>query len=453
MKINKGMILIFIIFITIIEPGCKKYLSAKTDKTLAVPESLGDLQALLDYYTRINVQDLTSSVQSVDDFYLTDADYNSLNRDAYKQLYTWGTKGLFDNFANDWSYQYDKVNIANIVLDNIGNMERNTGNAAEWDNIKGQALVTRARSFQMVAWQWTKSYDKNEASKDLGIPLRLHSDFNVPSVRASLETTYDRIISDYKQAVPLLPIIPVHVMRPSKPAAYALLARTYLSMGDYANAGNYADSCLVLYNTLLDYNQLNAGASFPIVRFNKEVIMETRMPGPSLLSGTKGKIDSLLYQSYAGNDLRKTVFFKKNNGFYTFKGSYEGGTTLFSGVAVDEIVLIKAECLARSGNANAAMDELNTLLIKRWKTNTFVPLTATNATDALGTILKERRKELLMRGLRWMDIKRLNKEGGNIVMKRIIAGQTYIIAPNALRYAFPLPDDIIRLTGMQQNPE
>lgn len=433
--------------------GCKKFLTAKTDKALEVPNNLNDLQSLLDYNTRVNYEDPTSSVESVDDYYLTDNDYNSLNRDAYKQFYTWGTEGLFDNFSNDWSYQYDIINIANTVLDHLNEIERNAENAAQWDNIKGQALLLRARSFQLVAWQWANIYDKSTAAKDLGIPLRLHSDFNEQSVRATLQETYDRIITDYKQSIPLLPVVPVHIVRASRPAGYALLARTFLSMGDFVNAGLYSDSCLTLYDTLLDYNELNAGASFPIARLNKEIIMDNRMPVPALFSGNKAKIDTLLYQSYDDNDLRKIIFFKKSSGAYTFKGSYEGGITLFSGVAVDEIVLINAECIARSGNASAAMDELNKLLVKRWKSSAFVPLTALDANDALNQILQERRKELIMRGFRWMDIKRLNKLGAGITMKRVIAGQTYMIAPNALRYNFPIPDDIIKLTGMQQNAE
>ena len=453
---NKIAILFFILFIGVVgvfETGCKKYLDAKSNKELAVPESLQDLQALMDYYLRINNVDPISGIESVNDFYLTETDYNALYNDADRRIYTWGTNHLFDNYSNDWSYQYDIINMANIVLDNIDKIERTPGNASEYDNLKGQALFQRARSFQLIAWLWANAYDKNNAEKDLGIPLRIHSDFNITSVRSTLEETYKRIITDLKESVSLLPIIPVHVIRPSRPAAYALLARTYLSMRDYPNAGNYTDSCLQLFSKLIDFNSLNAGANYPITRFNDEVIMDNRIPVPDMFIGTRAKIDSVFYQSYADEDLRKKVFFKNNNGFFTFKGSYEGTSAMFSGIATDEVILMKAECLARAGSTSAAMDELNSLLIKRWKTNTFTGLTATDANDALAKILKERRKELLMRGLRWMDIKRLNKEGAGIVMQRSINGQTYTLQPNALRYTFPIPETIVDLTGIQQNPQ
>jgi len=98
------------------------------------------------------------------------------------------------------------------------------------------------------------------------------------------------------------------------------------------------------------------------------------------------------------------------------------------------------------------MATLNKLLITRWKTGTFIPFTANNSQEALSTILKERRKELLMRDLRWQDIKRLNKEGANISIKRIIDSKTYELPPNSSKFALPLPAYIIKMTGMPQNP-
>ncbi|MGN6803993.1 MAG: RagB/SusD family nutrient uptake outer membrane protein, partial [Ginsengibacter sp.] len=98
-----------------------------------------------------------------------------------------------------------------------------------------------------------------------------------------------------------------------------------------------------------------------------------------------------------------------------------------------------------------ATDALNTLLGKRYKSGTYIPFTDLQGEEGLQIILKERRKELLMRGLRWIDIKRLNKEGGNIVLKREIGGQSYSLQPNANYYALPLPADVIKASGIPQN--
>lgn len=433
--------------------GCKKYLDAKSNKKLVIPSSVQDLQALLEYYARVNQFDPAAPEKSADDYYLTLTDWSSLTVETDRRTYTWEKDYLFPAGANDWSYCYDNVYRANVVLQNLPSVERTGLNAAGWDNAKGHALFLRASSFLKIAWIWAGAYNESTAGKDLGIPLRLSPDINEPSVRSTLRQTYEQIIADAKQAVPLLPVTPLHVLRPSKAAAYALLARTYLSMRRYTEAWLYADSCLQLNNALVDYNTLNANASYPLPRFNKEVLFEAYMNTPSMLANTKAKIDSFLYQSYSPNDLRKTLFFKNNNnGTYGFRGGYSGLPNLFDGIAIDEIYLVRAECYARTGNTAAAMDDLNALLVKRWKTGTFVPYTAVDQADALKKILLERRKELLMRGLRWIDIKRLNKEGANIILQRSLNGHTYTLPPNDPRYALPIPEDVIQLSGMQQNP-
>ena len=90
---------------------------------------------------------------------------------------------------------------------------------------------------------------------------------------------------------------------------------------------------------------------------------------------------------------------------------------------------------------------------KRWKTGTFNPFTASDPTEALALILQERRKELLMRGLRWMDIKRLNEEGAGISLSRRLNSQLITLSPGDPRFALPIPEDVIALSGMQQNPK
>jgi len=139
------------------------------------------------------------------------------------------------------------------------------------------------------------------------------------------------------------------------------------------------------------------------------------------------------------------------SGGYSFKGSYSV-YSLFIGIATDEVYLMRAECNARLGNKDAALNDLNTLMVTRWSTGTFIPFTAATSQDALNIILQERRKELIFRNLRWMDIKRLNKDGANITLTRIIGGQTYTLPPNDNRFALPLPADIVKMTGMPQNP-
>jgi tetratricopeptide (TPR) repeat protein len=306
--------------------------------------------------------------------------------------------------------------------------------------------------FWKIANAWAPAYNEATSGTDMGIPLRLSADFNERSVRASVRDSYLQAIADLRQSASLLPIQPLQVVRGSRPAAFAFLSRVYLSMRQYDAAGRYADSCLQLNNKLVDYNTLNPGDAYPIPRFNEETLVYS-YNGPTLITTPVGKVDSLLYQSYDNADLRKTVCFKDNGaGRFGFKGSYSNSQGFFAGVATDEVYLNRAECYARSGNVPAALADLNTLLQKRYKTGQFIPVTATSSAAALAKILIERRKELLFRFIRWMDLKRFNLEGANITLTRVVHGTVYTLSPNDLRYALPIPEDIIALTGMPQNP-
>lgn len=454
---NYKWILVYpaIFFILVLElTSCKKFLAAKPDKSLVTPTTIGDLQGLLDYFPFMNNQCSDASEIASDNYYLTDSNFLALQGDQMREAYLW-QNGMFKG-TNDWQLEYTVVYNANVVLDNINNIPRTSANSLAWDNCKGSALVFRAKSFFEIAQIWSKGYDSATADHDLGIPLRMTSDFNVKSTRPSLKETYDQIISDLKSAIPLLPDLPASSFRPSRCAAYGLLAETFLVMHDYTQAGLYADSCLQLNNNLLDYNTLDATSQYPFfsIQFNNpEVIMLSTAGNVNQdLSSYYADIDTVLLSEYDSNDLRKGIFFAENpDGSYYFKGDYVPQYGNFNGIATDEIYLIKAECLAREGKITPAMNELNSLLLKRWVTGTFIPYTAANENQALKLILSERRKELVYRMLRFSDIKRLNIEGANITLKRIINGETYTLNPNDPRYALPIPENVIEATGMQQN--
>jgi hypothetical protein len=452
-KIKSAISILFLSLLLVAMNGCKKFLSQKSDKKLFIPSSLAEFQSLLDNYSTMNTNYCSDGEVSADNYYLTEADYDALYYDYDKRMYVWTKDHLFapGTDGNDWSNCYKAIYTTNSILDALTEIKRTPINESEWDNLKGQALFFRGSRFLDAAYTWTLAYSSS-ASSDLGLPLRLTTDFNEPSKRSTLEQTYAQIIKDIKSSIPLLPLTPLTTFRPSKPAAYGLLARAYLSMNDYENAKIYADSCLQLSDQLIDYNTLSPSSDYPIKLFNNETLFYCYQSVAYPLIFSTPKIDSSLYDSYDSSDLRKVMFFVDNGDeTHSFKGNYTGDYALSSGVATDEIYLIRAECFARKGNTEQALNDLNTLLITRWKAGTFIPLTATDSKEALSIILKERRKELLMRGLRWMDIKRLNKEGYNITLTRIIKDATYTLPPNDLRYALPIPEDVIEQSSMQQN--
>jgi tetratricopeptide (TPR) repeat protein len=437
--------------------SCKKgWIEKKSNQALDVPNTVTDYQALLDNSSVMNDQHPALGEVSADNYFCSDnawLAWASQNKNAY----VW-EPDIYNNTISDdgnWNKIYKGVFYANVVLDGIDDVETGKQSPA-WNNVKGSALFYRGEAFFSISQVFTKPYGA-DISGYPGIPLRLSADPNEISVRASLEDTYQQIVKDLQGSLNYLPNAPVYKVRPSKPAAYAMLSRLFLVMQDYPTSLLYADSCLKLYDSVLNYNTLNAASSFPIPGQNREVIFHSTIADPFSALGVY-YVDSSLYKSYDNNDLRKVMFYKAAaGGQQTFIGTYTGGTLYgtvsksFGGIATDEIYLTRAECYARTGKVTEAMNDLNKLLLARWKSGLFVPFTAANADEALAIILRERRKETPFRGLRWLDLRRLNSGGANITLTRKINGQLYTLPPNDPRYALPIPPDVISLTGMQQN--
>jgi hypothetical protein len=435
--------------------SCKKYLDASSNAKLTIPTTVGDFQSILDYSPIMVGNCAMAGETAADNYYFNDSIYNAQYQTQDQLAYLW-KPGQFTGISpDDWDNEYAIVNNANVVLDGLASADRTVFNGASYDLCKGMALALRAKSFWEVAQIFTKGYDSGTADKDLGIVLRLTSNSNVASVRSTLAQTYQQIVSDLNAAIPLLPVaapsFPYHLYKGS---VYGLLARTYLSMGEYQQAGAAADSALSYNSALLDYNTITPSpySFLPVEYTNPEDLFHTTAQYVNLdLLTNFAMIDSNLYRSYDANDLRKTLYFQPNpDGSYYYSGSYDG-IAYYNGVATDEMYLIKAECEARAGLVSASLSDLNTLLSTRWVTGTYVPFTAPNATAALNLILTERRKELVFRMLRFTDIKRLNVEGGNISVTRVIGGQTYTLPPNDPRYAIQIPQNVIDITGIPQN--
>lgn len=457
-NLKRNLTLVSALMILITFTACDKYLDIQSNDSQIVPKDLVSLQKLMDNSSKMNVKIAAYGEASADDYFIKQTTYDAL-ADFNKKVYTWKNDQAV--FGNDWANCYEPVYISNLVLDQLKKIETKPEEEGTRDQVLGSALFYRANQYLSLLWTFAKAYSPATASTDLGIVLRNSSDFNEKSIRSSVKVCYNQVIGDLRKAVTLLPDHAVHVMRPSKATAYGVLARTYLSMAKYDSAYYFSDKVLQIKNDLLDFNnpaEVNLLSNFPFARFHKETIGYFQMTVIGTLDNYANIMaDTLLYNSYVNDDLRKQAYFLTDfSPYVSAKGNYSGqppfGTPLFGGLATDELYLIRAECLARSGKLTEAQADLNILLMKRYKTGTFEPYQLTNQQAVLQLILKERRKELFLRGVRWSDIKRLNLEGANISLKRKIDGKEFLLAPNANRFALPLPIDIIRKTGIPQNP-
>lgn len=453
LKEMKTVVVYTLVCFTItISGGCAKdFLEVKPNQKMVVPSTLKDFQALLDNTDKMNIQMPYLIETASDDFYLTYDRYSSISVKNERMAYIWEVNSNYtNNESHEWNNRYAQVFYANIVNENIAKLLNNSDKELLASTLKGSALFYRSWAYWQLAQMFCKPYSVS-ADKDLGLPLRLSADINNKTVRASLKQTYLQIISDLNESINYLPDLPTLVTRPSKAASYALLSRVYLSMENYEACKNAAESCLKLKDDLIDFSLLDETLRYPFPQFNKEVIFHSLIQAGLSLRENRLIVDTVLFKSYDDLDLRKKMFFYVNGGV-RYKGSYSGKQDFFCGLATNEVLLNLAESYLRIDHPEKAKDILLKLLVNRYDTS--YPFALSNDKEGLLLdILRERRKELIFRGIRWMDLRRLNLDSRfEKTIIRHLNGEIYTLEPNSNKYVFPIPQNVIEMTGIQQNP-
>lgn len=433
--------------------SCTKYVDIKPDKKMTVPQSFEDCDALMDDRSTMNSRFPVGGEVASDNYYLAEINYNALTSIVDRDAYLWNSN---TNFAtNQWSSSYKAIMAANQVLEILNKLKRED-DRTRYDRLKGEALFFRAYALSQLAPVFAPTYRPESAEQTLGLVLRFSSAIDYVSVRSDLLKTYRQIVADLKEAVSLLPVDAIYKTRPTKLAAWATLSRIGLVISDFELAISASKEVLNQGVGLLDYNTVNAAAANPFGRFNPEVLFHAATLTSVCLNPSVSKIDSMLYRSYLPDDLRKGIYFKNNNnGTYAFKGRYDGdiNAASFAGVGLDEVYLNYAEALVRTNKLQEGLNVFNALMQTRWKTNTYVPFSSDVKESVLSKILEERRKSLIMRNLRWSDIRRLNSYGGNINLKRIINGETYYLNAGDPRFTFLIPSGVMEYAPeIIQNP-
>jgi hypothetical protein len=271
-------------------------------------------------------------------------------------------------------------------------------------------------------------------------PLVLITNPNVNGTlsRSSKEQVYAQIIDDLKEVQNMLgpSFLDATLLRstservrPTKWAATALLARTYLYMGQYSNAEAEANK-IISHTVSFSLSLLNAvflkNSSEAIWQLqpvdagrNTEDAMTFILPstGPNASVNPVYLSRQVLGAFEAGDGRRKAGGWvdSVNVGGTTYFYPAKYRATTISGSSFTEYLmmfrlaeqyLIRAEARAQLNNIQGAKDDLNVI-------RTRAGLPTTNANDQpslLNAILKERQTELFTElGHRWLDLKRTGK--------------------------------------------
>ncbi|HEY8389094.1 MAG TPA: RagB/SusD family nutrient uptake outer membrane protein, partial [Parasegetibacter sp.] len=316
----------------------------------------------------------------------------------------------------------------------------------------------RALEYFYLVNEYGKPYDSVTADRDLAVPFVTSNDVSqiVPD-RSTVQEIYDHIISDLNAAIPYLPNDnSANRFRGSKAAAYSMLARVYFYARNYTEARKNAE--LALESTravMIDYNGTMPTSDLLSIR--ADVIY-----GRMALGTLTPTLDYL--RSFAPGDhrIRKWHYSTEGYAFNTrgatfFMPAYVTPALVYvnMGTSVQEMKLIVAEAAARSNDLDVALEQLDEVRQARIATACYVPFQSSDKDAVLAEVLKERYHELGYVGLRWFDMRRLDKENRMSAVNRY-DGQGNIIAtlePHSDRYTLQIPTQVISFNpGMKQNP-
>ncbi|WP_312792342.1 RagB/SusD family nutrient uptake outer membrane protein [Sphingobacterium sp.] len=419
-----------------------------------------DYQSLLNNSTSVE-KSYYWPVLASDDIYGSDEAYLNTLLLTDANAYSWKSDLVGDNNEDpDWADQYQQIYLFNQVATEI--MDSQGGTEAQKRNILAQAKVHRALNYFNLVNSYAKQYDASTANTDLGVPVLTSPDLYAKLDRKSVETVYKQIIEDLSSAIADLPEQANFNILASRPAAQAILARVYLQMRDYGKALQYAEIVLAgPHYQLIDLKQYKAAPnSYPnILDDTEEIFIKSlRNSFPTL------SLNPDLLALFEPGDLRATLFTVDGSVFTwtPFQGKaynkhriISANAKVTNGPTLPEMMLIKAEALARdNGRFAEAVAVLNSLRSKRFDDNAYTPLQTSDQQTILKLVINERRKELMGKGLRWFDQKRLAAEPGFVnTQTRTYKGESFSLAPNSNRYVFPIASKYIVLNPeIIQNP-
>lgn len=369
----------------------------------------------------------SSDINVLGDILADDVIFNTNGRQANRLASTtWEYDGNMTP-TSKYNSSYNIIMRANLLLSKIDNLPEGTFK----NQIKGEALAVRALVHLEVARTYAKIPTQSaNALTSQGIPyVDYYDPFALPAREENIQVVYTKIIKDFNDALANLNTSSTPG-RISKSTVQALLARTYLYLGDYAKVIEFASPVVdqvkpvakaELQNLWLGKNSTGVLFEIPFVLTNDPAIG---------VSYSQGVTDATINMEYSVDKRFYELFNQSTEperiaaNFKIFNPANASGKTTIAvnkyiqgnpatnipGVnngrylRVEETILDLAEAQYLSGNQAGALATLDILRSNRYSTFTG----GETGTALIEAILLERRKELAFEtGDRWFTLKRL----------------------------------------------
>lgn len=419
MKINIFIGLLFLFIFT----SCDDTLESRLSTSIESDAVVTDLESLnivvLGTYSLLADEDLVNRTLLLIPELLSDNAYiNSFDNAGRYLDYDNYTVSANDQYASaTWDELYTIVAQTSIIIRQAQKVEFTDNNIDEAEHYIGEAYALRALAFAYLQKFYAQPYNFTPDALHPGVPI---PDFElvggieiIEPERSTTAEVYSQIVADLNSAINLLnqeggPY------RITLNAAKALLARTYLNMGDWRAAADLADE-------VIDSQQYSlVGTDVYIESWAMDSSSEIIFAVVNTLTDNSGS-NSIGYfylgyedafatedfiSTFTENDIRLNLY-PYNEEYEEFMiakfPNFEDQNDNIPLIRLSEVYLIKAEALARLGETTAAQQALDAV---RLRANPLAELTTLTGSGLLDAILLERRKELAFEGFRLFDLAR-----------------------------------------------
>ncbi|WP_343522721.1 RagB/SusD family nutrient uptake outer membrane protein [Pedobacter sp.] len=374
--------------------------------------------------------------------------------------------------GNWWEYSYKVISNANQFVQYIPDAPISDALKTEY---LAEARALRAYTyFWLVRW-FAQPYTVNP--EGLGVPILKKPllPTEVSPSRDKIKDVYAFIIDDLKYAETNLPTNRTSIYRMSTAAIQGILARVYLTMGNWTEASRYAKLARAA-KPLSTAAALLTGFNNPTSEWiyainvrtddNQGFLAVSSFYDPYNVGYSSFRVTDDFFNSFAAIDERKKQFLVKSSptaaaSTATYRRRGEGylinkfdftTTNANNQVLVrsSEMYLIEAEAEARLGNEPAAKQAL---LAIQQRAGVATAVSANTGDALIEEILLERNKELYGEGHKFFDLLRTKKgvnRTGSTVHWKIVN-----FPPGDNRLVSPIPQselDANPVLKPQQNP-
>jgi hypothetical protein len=457
----------FLFFVGLLFTSCEDAYNVEPDDEILESNaitSVADLEkAAIGLYGTVSGTNLIAySSRFTDDLRLP-AD----NRGQGVQVHTWDINSGSNSPEGIWFNLFNVINRANRILNIIDGIPAQTADEeVQKDRIKAECLGLRALSHFDLLRSFGVSYDG--LSNELGVP---NIDYVVVLQQPNRNTVAENYIfinNDINAALGILDENYTDNTRLTVNALNALQARVALYQGEYATAISAASQVIsnVPLATATEYPDIWTDES------EEEVVFKLKRTTGDGAAGTlfqdtnedvffymSNALVEELYYYTAGADPRFSVLVDLDQTTVLeepFIGKYLGSSANFglNDIKVfrtSEMVLIRSEAYARTGELSLSSADMNLLGVNRGYAGT----TSFNSTaEALSFIERERRLELAYEGHRYYDMKRFGTDVDRSPTDDCGAASGSCQLPaNDYRWVMPIPQsEIFANDNITQNP-